>query len=318
MPRHNNRVTGGEPKPGVTAAGRRLVVALGCCAALGTLLSGCQKPLPANPHYVLDRPYRSGGTWWYPRESHDLDETGLAAVYSDDHAPLTTDGEVFSQDALAVAHPTLQLPAIARLTDLETGRSVLVRINDRGTPTPSRLVQVTQRIAALLGMPADGVAQVRLTVLPGPSEAAEQRMAGAPHLPIAAAPRGSVIADSLPAPAGARQESGHALPAHAAEPAATAAAAQMPEPVPETVTQYPPSPGRLWVRLDTFQSYQYAAIERARLAGLGPSIERIFDGRGQGYRVMIGPLGGVAAADVAVDQAVRAGIVDARIVVERE
>jgi rare lipoprotein A len=288
--------------------------ALGCCLAVGTLLAGCQHPPQANPHYVLDRPYQSGGTWWYPRESHDLDETGLAAVYPDDHAPLTTDGEVFGQGALAAAHPTVQLPAIARLTDLETGRSVLVRINDRGTPTPSRLVQVTKRVAALLGMPADGVAQVRLTVLPGPSEAAENRVAGAPHLPIAAAPRGEVSSDNLPPPPGARQENGHALLAVAAQPLATATA--VPEQVSETVTQGPPRPGRLWVRLDTFQSYQYAAIEQARLAGLGPRIERTFDGREQSYRVMIGPLGSVAAADVAVDQAVRAGIVDARIVVE--
>lgn len=294
---------------------RRSARALGCCVALGALLAGCQNPPPqSNPHYVLDRPYQSGGTWWYPRESHDLDETGLAAVYPDDHPPLTTDGEVFGQGALAAAHPTLQLPAIARLTDLETGRSVLVRINDRGTPTPRRLVQVTKHVAALLGMPEDGVAQMRLTVLPGPSEAAEQRVAGAPRLPIAAAPRGEVSSDSLPPPAGARQESGHALLAVAAHPLATAAAT--PEHVPETVTQGSPRPGRLWVRLDTFQSYQYAAIEQARLVGLGPHIDRIFDGRAQGYRVMIGPLGSVAAADVAVDQAVRAGVADARIVVE--
>ncbi|MGA3402505.1 MAG: RlpA-like double-psi beta-barrel domain-containing protein [Acetobacteraceae bacterium] len=294
---------------------RRAARVLGGCAALGMLLAGCQKPPPqANPHYVLDRPYQSGGTWWYPRESHDLNETGLAAVYPDDHPPLTTDGEVFGQGALAAAHPTVQLPAIARLTDLETGRAVLVRINDRGTPTPGRVVQVTKRIAALLGMPANGVAQVRLTVLPGPSEAAEQHVAGTPHLPVAAAPRGAVSSDSLPPPAGARQEGGHALPAVAAQP--VGAAPEMQEHVPEALTQGPPQPGRLWVRLDTFQSYQYAAIEQARLTGLGPTIERIFDGRVQTYRVMIGPLGSVAAADVAVDQAIRAGIVDARIVVE--
>ncbi len=293
---------------------RRMATALCCCVAVGTLLAGCQHPPQANPHYVLDRPYQSGGTWWYPRESHDLDETGLAAIYPDDHVPLTTDGEVFGQGALAAAHPTLQLPAIARLTDLETGRSVLVRINDRGTPTPRRLVQVTKRIAALLGMPADGVAQVRLTVLPGPSEAAEQHVAGTPRLPIAAAPRGEVSSASLPPPAGARQEGGHALPAVAAQPVASTA--EMPDHVPETVTQGPPQPGRLWVRLDSFQFYQYAAIEQARLAGLAPRIERVFDGREQSFRVMIGPLGSVAAADVAVDQAIRAGIVDARIVVE--
>jgi rare lipoprotein A len=286
--------------------------------ALAASLAGCQHPPPeANPHYVLDRPYQSGGTWWYPRESHDLNETGLAAVYPDGHPPLTTDGEVFGQGALAAAHPTLQLPAIARVTDLETGRSVLVRINDRGAPTPRRLVQVTQRVAALLGMPQDGVAQVRLTVLAGPSEAAEQHVTGAPRLPIAAAPRGEVSRDSLPPPAGARQESGHALLAVAAQPAgAPVEAAETPDDMPETVTQGPPQPGRLWVRLDTFQSYQYAAIEQARLAGLAPGIERVFDGRERSYRVMIGPLDSVTTADAVVDQAIRAGIVDARIVVE--
>jgi rare lipoprotein A len=291
-----------------------LVAPLGV-VALGSLLAGCHHPAPSpNPHYVLERPYQSGGTWWYPRESHDLDETGLAAIYPDDHAALTTDGEAFSQDALAVAHPTVQLPAIARLSDLETGRSVEVRINDRGTPTPRLLVQVTRRVAALLGMPTDGVAQVRLTVLPAPSEAAEQRVAGAPHLPIAAAPRGEVSSASLPPPAGARQESGHALLAAAAQPAAPVA--ETPDRLPGIVTQGPPLPGRLWVRLDTFQSYQYAAIEQARLAGLGPRIERVSDGRAQGYRVMIGPLGSVAEADATVDQAIRAGVPDARIVVE--
>lgn len=299
----------------------RAVASLGCCAALGccvallTLLAGCQKPAPqANPHYVLERPYQSGGTWWYPRESHQLNETGLAAIYPDDHPPLTTDGEVFGQGALAAAHPTLQLPAIARLTDLETGRSVLVRINDRGTPSPRRLVQVTKRIASLLGMPADGVAQVRLTVLPGPSEAAEQHVAGAPLLAVASAPRGVVSSAGLPPLAGARQEGGHALLAVAAQPAGPPA--EMPDHVPEAMTQGRPQPGRLWVRLDTFQFYQYAAIEQARLAGLAPRIEQIFDGREQSFRVMIGPLGSVAAADAAVDQAVRSGIADARIVVE--
>ena len=297
--------------------GRRLAPALFGCAALAGLLAGCQKPPPKpDPHYVLDRPYPAGGTWWYPRESLNLDETGLAAVYPDDHTPLTTDGEVFDQAALAAAHPTLQLPAIARLTDLETGRSVLVRINDRGTPTPARLVQVTTRVATLLGIPADGAAQVRLTVLAAPSEAAEQRVPGAPNLPIAAAPLGAVTSASLPPPVGARQENGRAPLAAAAQPSLSAA--EPSDQVPETVTQDQPRPGRLWVRLDTFQSYQYAAIEQARLAGLGPSIEQVFDGREQGFRVMIGPLGSVAAADAAVDQAVRAGIADARIVVEYE
>ena len=286
--------------------------ALLACAATAWL-AGCQRTPTANPHYVLGPPYQYGGVWWYPQESYDLDETGLAEVFPDDHPPLTTDGEVFSQGALAAAHATLQLPAIARLTDLETGRSVLVRINDRGTPTPARLVQVTRRIADLLGMARDGVAQVRLHVLSGPSQAAAQLVQGAPALAIAAAPRGAVASASLPPPPGVRQESGNAVAVAAARPEAAGSASDR---VPEIVTQGRPQPGRLWVRLDTFQSYQYAAVEQARLAGLSPRIEPVFQGREESFRVMIGPLGSVAAADAAVEQAIRAGVPDARVVVE--
>jgi len=276
-------------------------------------LGGCQHAPTANPHYVVGQPYQSGGTWWYPRQTYDLNETGLAAVYTNSHSPLTTDGESFSQGALTAAHATLQLPAIARLTDLENGRSVLVRINDRGTPTPARLVQVTRRVAALLGMPRDGVAQVRLTVLPAPSQAAEQRVPGAPSLAIAAAPRAGVASASLPPPPGVRQESGHALSMLSAPPQGAVA---VPEHVPEIVTQGPPEPGRLWVRLDSFQSYQYAAVEQAKLAGLSPSIASAFEGRDESFQVMLGPFASVAAADAAVAQAVGAGVVDARIVVQ--
>lgn len=292
-------------------AGMLRLISVVCLAAA---LAACQRAPHANPHFVLGEPYQSGGIWWYPRETYSLDETGLAAVYPDHHPPLTTDGEVFTQHALAAALPTVQLPAIVRLTDLETGRSVLVRINDRGSPTPSRLIQVTRHVAALLGMPDSGVAQVRVSLLPGPSQTAEQRVPGAPMLRIAAAPRGSVSSVNLAPPPGVRQ-----VPARAAARDFAQAAAPADDPsdhVPESVSQGPPQPGRLWVRLDTFQSYQYAAIERAKLAGLSPHIDPVFEDRIESFRVMIGPLPSVAAADAAVEAAIRAGVVDARIVVE--
>lgn len=314
FPRNRSAAAMARQRQAMTPAARaaRLAPFAAACAAAAAI-TACQHTPPANPHYVLGAPYQSGGTWWYPRESYNLDETGLAEIFPAGHPPLTTDGEVFSQGALAAAHATLQLPAIARLTNLETGRSLLVRINDRGTPTPARLVQVTRRVADLLGIPVDGVAQVRLTVLAVPSEAAAQHVPGAPRLPIEAAPRSAVATASLPPPPGARQEHGHAMMAVASGPAD---AQDMPDHVPETVTQGAPQPGRLWVRLDTFQSYEYAAIERARLIGLSPHIDPVFEGRNEEYRVMIGPLPDVGAADAAVEQAVRGGIVDARIVVE--
>ena len=291
----------------------RLAAALGACALLA-LLASCHRPLPqAQPHYLLGRPYQAGGIWWYPRESQNLDATGLAAVYPAGHPALTADGEAFSQDALAIAHPTVQLPAIARLTDLQTGRSLLVRINDRGTPSPRRLVQVTRRVADLLGIPRDGVAQVRLTLLAPQSAAVEEQAAGAPRLAIEAAPVGHVQATALPPLFGVRQESGRsamvtASPAAAAEPPTVR--------LDGIVTRQPARPGRLWVQLDTFQSYEYAAMQRARLISLHPRIDSVFEDRTQSFRVMLGPFADVAAANSMLDRAIGAGITDARIVVE--
>jgi rare lipoprotein A len=286
----------------------------GITAAL-CLLASCAVNEPApHPHYVLGKPYQSGGVWWYPRDTYDFDETGLAAVYSDDHPGLTTDGEVFSQSAFAAGQPTLQLPSIVRLTDLQTGRSVLVRVNDRGTPAPDRLVQVTRRIADALGIPPDGAGQVRVTVLPVPTEAADEQVGGMPMPHVERAPRREVLSTTLAPPPGAKQELGRAV---VASNFATAPPTEHPpERLPETVTQGTPHPGRLWVRLDTFQSYEYAAIQRAKLVGLPVRIEPATGSGGESFRVMAGPFDSEAQADAALYQAIRGGVPDARIVVE--
>jgi rare lipoprotein A len=258
---------------------------------------------------VLGQPYQASGVWQYPRENFDLSETGLAAVVGGGHAPLTTNGEAYDVKAPAASHATLQLPAVARITNLETGKSVVVRINDRGSGTAHRLVELTPAVAALIGVPQGGTAQVRLTVLPAESHAALEPLADAPRLTMASAPRSAVEAADLAPLPGARsvsnlQATGNAAPVQKGAPAPLLA--------PGTVTQVSPSPGRLWVRLGTFQTYEYAAHQRARVAGLKPSIATVAQGRSRLFRVMIGPLASVAQAD----QALAAGVTDARIVVD--
>ena len=174
----------------------------------------------------------------------DLDETGIASIVSRGRRRrLTTDGELFDQTALAAAHPTIQLPAIARLTNLENGREVTVRINDRGSGDPHRLVEVTRRTATLLGMPPGGVARVRLRVLPNESQAAAEAVPGAPSLALAAAPRGAVeVAELAPLP-GVRQGNGRRLVGRPSRrPSMTPTAAAPPMRLPETVTQTDPAP----------------------------------------------------------------------------
>jgi rare lipoprotein A len=235
-------------------------------------------------------------------------------VYPSGQPDLTADSEAFDQAALTAAHQTLQLPAIARLTNLENGRQVLVRINDRGPPTPHRLIEVTRRTAALLGFPTDGIARVRLQVLPVESHAAVDAVPGAPRLELAMAPRDAVQQSDLPPPGGARVAMNAAAPALPRAPVEPAATTDLR--LSETLTQIRPDPGNLYVRLGTFQSFEYASIQRARVAGLGAHIVSTRDGRVQAHRVMIGPLSSVQAADTVLDRVLRAGVTDARIVVE--
>jgi rare lipoprotein A len=281
------------------------------------LTFACTPALKPDPHYVLGKPYQAGTIWYYPAENYDLDETGLASVSKDTAARLTTDGEVFDQTALAAAHPTIQLPAIARITNLETGLQTTVRVNDRGSGDPHRLVEITRRTATLLGVPPGGVARVRLTVLPVESHAAAEALPGAPALALTSAPRGGVEVAELAPPPGVRQGAGHAItdtPASRPEAAAPAAPAMR---LPEALARTDPQPGRLMIRLDTFDEYHYAAAQQARMAAAGAFIVTERQGRShRQYRVQIGPVPDIAHADAILDQALASGIPDARIVVD--
>lgn len=292
--------------------------------ALAALVAhGCAEAPTADPHYVLGSPYsvalpdRSGTFWFYPREAYDLDETGLAAVIQGGHAVLTSDGEAFDQAALAAAHPTLQLPAIASLTNLENGRQVTVRLNDRGAGDPHRLVQVTRRTATLLGFTDGLAARVRLRVLPVESRAAAEALPGAPRLAMSVAPRQAVAAVSLPPPAGMGQGNGRILPAPAAVGGLPEAAAVAPPMrLPDVVVQAAARAGWLMVRLDSFDGFRFAAVEQAKMSGSGARIVSFKERRTPQFRVELGPFQQVSEADAALDLALARGIPDARIVID--
>jgi rare lipoprotein A len=295
----------------------RRVVFAGLASLTCVTAIGCAPPLKPDPHYVLGTPYQAGSVWFYPRESYDLDETGLAGIVKNNTGRLTSDGEVFDQTVLAAAHPTSQLPAIARLTNLENGHEITLRLNDRGSGDPHRLVEVTRRAAELLDMPPNGATRVRLRILPNESHAATDAVPGAPALAMTAAPRGTVEVAELPPPAGVRQSGGDRV-SHAVSlaPPAEATPPAPPMRLPETVVQTSPRPGLLIVRLDIFDDYRYAAAQRARMAAAGARIVPVVQGRGHRFEVEIGPLPDVARADSVLEEALAAGIPDARIVVE--
>jgi rare lipoprotein A len=298
-------------------------VARAATPALALLLATCTPaPPPAGQgalHYVLESAWQApGGTWFYPQEQFDYDATGIASVITGPHPPTTTDGEAYDPSALAGAHQTLQLPAIVRVTNLDNGRQILVRLNDRGPDSPARLIALTPRAALLLAMPDSGAAPVRVQTDAAMSHALADRLrdptAGAA---VQAAPRGAVQAADLPPPQGVRPAAARA--AAGAAPASAdpqAAVPAVPLRLPEAVQIVEYYPGQLYILASVFGRADYAGRQAAQLAGLPTEILHVRRGRSETFQVRAGPFATIAAADAALDQALRRGVTDSHIVVQ--
>ena len=138
-----------DPKYGVSSSPR--VVALG-------------EPVPkGGGTYRVGKPYMVAGRVYVPEEDPNYREEGLASWYGDDfHGRLTANGEVFDMTSLTAAHPTLPIPSYARVTNLRNGKSLIVRVNDRGPYHGNRLIDVSNKAAELLEFKSNGVARVRV------------------------------------------------------------------------------------------------------------------------------------------------------------
>src|SRR6266705_3608875 len=152
-----------DPKYGVSSSPR--VVAFG-------------EPVPrGGGTYRVGKPYTVGGRIYVPEEDTSYREEGMASWYGDDfHGRLTANGEVFDMASLTAAHPTLPMPCYARVTNLGNGKSLVVRVNDRGPYHGNRLIDVSNRAAELLQFKGNGVARVRVEyVARAPLEGSDDR-----------------------------------------------------------------------------------------------------------------------------------------------
>ena len=152
-----------DPKYGVSSSPR--VVADG-------------EPVPkGGGTYRVGKPYVVAGRVYVPEEDVNYREEGLASWYGDDfHGRLTANGEVFDMASLTAAHPTLPMPCYARVTNLSNGKSLIVRVNDRGPYHGNRLIDVSNKAAELLEFKGNGVARVRVEyVARAPLEGSDDR-----------------------------------------------------------------------------------------------------------------------------------------------
>jgi len=178
----------GQPAPhagaqfgGVSLRGFAALLLLG--SALGFGLSGCGaggngqplgerviplgQPVPkGGGYYQVGKPYQVAGQWFQPSEDPAYDRVGSASWYGElFHGRRTANGEIYDMDRLSAAHPTLPLPTYARVTNLNNGRSIVVRVNDRGPFKRDRIIDLSRRSADLLGFRNHGTATVRVKYL---------------------------------------------------------------------------------------------------------------------------------------------------------
>jgi rare lipoprotein A len=154
-------------------AAAALTAALAACSS--TPKSTARNPDDGRGSYRIGKPYAIDGVTYYPAEDMNYSETGIASWYGPGfHGKSTANGEAYDQEQLSAAHNTLPLPTIVRVTNLDNGKSVVARVNDRGPFVPGRIIDMSKGGARELGLDLTGVARVKVEVMRRESELVKQ------------------------------------------------------------------------------------------------------------------------------------------------
>jgi rare lipoprotein A len=259
----------------------------------------------------IGAPYRQNGVWYVPANETDYDETGTASWYGPDfHGKETSNGEAFNMDVISAAHPTLPLPCIVEVTNLENGRTLKVRVNDRGPFMDGRLIDLSRRGAQELGYYGKGSAKVRVRYV-GPADADDSvdKFANTTRQFQPAALQTISYREPVRTPAPIRQA---ALPAPK-KPVAQAPVASKPTPKRERVGGSTPVGGR-YLQIGAFSSAANADKLRAKLGVAPVKIVVINQNSGALYRVVMGPFADQMAMDQARATAIDVGVSSPRVV----
>ena len=287
--------------------------------------------------YKIGSPYRIESTWYYPTVDYGYDETGIASWYGRKfHGGRTANGEIFDMNALSAAHRTLPLPSVVRVTNLENGRSMVLRVNDRGPFSRGRIIDMSRRAAQLLGFHMNGTARVRVQIMANESRVLAARLQGKATLAkigtpiiVARLPSPTVSSAALPPPGAAAApvaagmspagQGGDGAPVDGVDGMVPELAAFEPGPGPGlgVVSVVPVGQTRVFVQAGAFAQFDNANRVRARLSTLGPvKVTSVLVNGRDLFRVRAGPLASVTDADRILKWVIDAGYSDARIVVD--
>ncbi|NRA29014.1 MAG: septal ring lytic transglycosylase RlpA family protein [Parvularculaceae bacterium] len=294
-----------------------LVLAAACSSTGGRQASkGLGQP---NPHVKVGKPYQVNGVWYVPKAEPSYDRLGFASWYGPGfHGRLTANGEVFDEDRLTAAHPTLPLPSIVEVTNPQNGKRLKLRVNDRGPFANNRILDLSKEAARRLGTQKAGVATVRVRYI-GPARIEDaitrtgERERGQS---LAAATRPLPTLKPFTEPENLRDEADIIL-------------ADLDPSIldrdPVFVTLPPPEPapyaqavsGTFFVQVGAFSSADNAASAVSRLPNDRPvALHSRRRGGASLTLVRMGPFANEAGAEAALSQAKSLGFADAHVVQE--
>jgi rare lipoprotein A len=357
------RVAGGLGTFADFSAPARVAAALLVMASVAGSIAGCGQggngqglgerviplgqPVPkGGGSYLVGQPYQVSGVWYKPREDPGYDRVGQASWYGElFHGRRTANGEIYDMERLSAAHPTLPLPVYAQVTNLSNGRSIVVRVNDRGPYASDRIIDLSRRSAELLDFRSSGTARVRVKYLAraplNGDDSYERRFVASQRWMQVAAKGKSPAGGERPAAVSsipgasilpAENPENLASPWKAAAPLAETASAEGPlrwQASPQAdarpavaATGSLPRGGKsaaqsdqLLIQAGSFKSKENADKARTALAAIAPvDVDTIEAGGGIFFRVRVGPFAEASEAETALTRVTGAGYQGAKIV----
>ena len=306
-----------------------LATGLAGCSEAQLLIHGAKQVKPesaakSSGYYKVGSPYQIKSVWYYPQDEPDYRETGIASWYGPGfHGKETANGEVFDENEVTAAHRTLPMPSVVRVTNLGNGRSIVVRVNDRGPFAHGRIIDLSRRAAQLLGFERNGTARIRVELLPSESEQARAAIRGdgaqvtqvAQHVAPAAAPSGRVSVASISIPSGVRVSSDAAISAPQAPPSVSNVNIDRSQD--DVIVMPVAQDTELFIQAGAFQSRENANRLSSRLRSFGTPAIQVAEVAGKTfYRVRLGPLQSVEIADAMLERVIDAGYPGSTIIVE--
>ena len=310
--------------------GTALAFGLGGCGGggngqpLGERVIPLGQPVPkGGGRYHIGQPYEVAGLIYMPREDPAYDRVGSASWYGElFHGRRTANGEIYDMDRLSAAHPTLPLPVYARVTNLNNGRSLVVRINDRGPFARDRVIDLSRRSAELLGFRNRGTATVRVKYLgraplSGDDSYELSYLASQSWARVATKGKSQTFASSTIASkerVKAKPAGNPALALNA--PKQQPAAPQVTCSIAADAKRNPQARG-LMVQAGTFKNKDNAERARATLSAIAPVDVASITMREELYfSVRVGPFSNSTEAKAALAQVTKAGYQGAKVVVQ--